>query len=128
MADLAGYLFTREHEWLKIEGGRAKVGISDYAQHKLGDVTYVELPPIGKTFKQKDVLTGIESVKAASDIYAPAGGKVTGVNKNLELSPELVNGSPYENGWIAEIELSDPSETGSLMTEAAYTEYVKGLE
>jgi glycine cleavage system H protein len=124
----AGYFFSKEHEWVKIEGASAKVGISDYAQHKLGDITFVELPSLGKAVRQFDVLTGIESVKAASDIYSPVTGKVKSVNNELDSAPELVNSSPYEKGWIAELDISDPSETKNLMDAAAYAAYVKGLE
>jgi len=123
-----GYLYTKEHEWVKIEGNKGKVGISDYAQHKLGDITYVELPEEGKEVKQAEVLTGIESVKAASDIYAPVSGKVTAVNSALDSAPEAVNKSPYEEGWIAEVEISNTGDVGSLMDAAAYREYIGGLE
>jgi glycine cleavage system H protein len=128
MADLSEYLFTKEHEWLKVDGNRAKVGISEYAQRKLGDITFVELPSVGKNFKRGDALTVIESVKAASDIYAPVSGKITAVNNTLESAPELVNKSPYEEGWIAEVELSAIAETDSLMNDLLYAEYIKGLE
>ena len=123
-----GYFYTKEHEWVKIEGNRAKVGISDYAQHKLGDITYVEAATAGKAVKQGEVLTGIESVKAASDIYAPVSGKVTASNAELEGAPELVNKDPYETGWIAEMEIANASETSSLMDAAAYSKYIAGLE
>jgi glycine cleavage system H protein len=128
MADYSGYCFTKEHEWVKADGDRAKVGISDYAQHKLGDITFVELPPVGKNVSKGGVLTLVESVKAASDIYAPVSGKVTKVNFELESAPELVNCSPYDKGWIVEMELRSPDEISSLMDYEAYAEYVKGLE
>ena len=123
-----GYFYSKEHEWVKIEGNKAKAGISDYAQHKLGDITYVDLPVAGKLVKQFEVMTGIESVKAASDIYAPMTGKVVAVNSKLENAPELVNKSPYEEGWIVELELSNPSETSNLMNAAAYKTFLSGLE
>ena len=123
-----GYLYTKEHEWAKIDGTKAKIGISDFAQHKLGDITYVELPEAGKKLKQSEVMSGIESVKAATDIYAPLSGKVTAVNNDLENAPELINQSPYENGWIAEIEISDLGETKKLMDSKAYKIYADGLE
>lgn len=125
---LDGYFYTKEHEWAKIEGNRARVGISDYAQQKLGDITYIDPTPIGKTVKQFDFLTGVESVKAASDIYAPLSGKITAFNDSLDEAPEMVNKSCYEDGWIAEIELSDPAETKNLMNAAQYREYAGGLE
>lgn len=123
-----GYFYTKEHEWAKIDGKKARLGISDYAQQKLGDVTYVELPAIGKKLKQFEIMSGIESVKAATDIYAPLSGKVTAVNSKLENAPELINQSCYEEGWIAEIEISDPGEAKNLMDPAAYTKYAGGLE
>lgn len=123
-----GYFYSKEHEWVKLDGNKAKVGISDYAQHKLGDITYVDLPSIGKAVKQFEVLTGIESVKAASDIYAPLSGKVVAVNKALENSPELVNKSALDDGWIVELEISNPSETSALMDASKYKAYLSGLE
>jgi glycine cleavage system H protein len=125
---LDGYFYTKEHEWAKIEGNRAKVGISDYAQQKLGDITYVDPPQIGNTVKQFEFLTGIESVKAASDIYTPISGKITAFNDSLDQSPEVINESCYTDGWIVEIELSDPGETKNLMNGAQYREYAGGLE
>jgi glycine cleavage system H protein len=123
-----GYFYTKEHEWVKIEGNRAKVGISDYAQHKLGDITYVEPAATGKTVKQFEVLTGVESVKAASDIYSPLSGKVVAANAALEGAPELVNKEPYDGGWMAELEITNPAETSALMDSEAYTKYIAGLE
>jgi glycine cleavage system H protein len=125
---LDGYFFTKEHEWAKIEGKKARIGISDYAQQKLGDITYVDAPQIGKAVTQFDFLTGIESVKAASDIYAPLSGNITAFNDSLDEAPELVNQSCYTDGWIVEIELSDPGETKNLMNAAQYREYAGGLE
>jgi glycine cleavage system H protein len=123
-----GYFYSKEHEWVSINGNKAKVGISDYAQHKLGDITYVDLPCAGKSAKQFEVLTGIESVKAASDIYAPMSGKVTAVNKGLENAPELVNKSPFEEGWMVELEITNPAETANLMDAEKYKTYLSGLE
>lgn len=123
-----GLFYTKEHEWIKIEGTSATVGISDYAQHKLGDITYVEPASAGKQVKAGDVLTGIESVKAASDIYAPLEGKIAQANAALEAAPELVNKSPYEDGWIAKLQLTGAASTAGLMNAAAYGEYIKGLE
>ena len=123
-----GYFYTKEHEWVKIEGSKAKIGISDYAQHKLGDITFIDPPAKGKTVKQFDVISGIASVKAASDIFSPLSGKVEAFNSALENAPELVNKSPYEQGWIAEISIKDASETKNLMDAKAYTAFVAGLE
>lgn len=121
-------LYTKEHEWVLIEGNKGKMGITDYAQSQLGDITYVELPHEGKEVKQFEVLASIDSVKAASDIYAPMSGKVIEVNNNLESSPEAVNKSPYGDGWIAVIEIKDEAEKNNLMDSKKYTEYVKKLE
>jgi len=120
--------FTKEHEWVKIDGSTATVGISEHAAHELGDITFVELPQIGKSVKQFDTLAGIESVKAASDIYAPVSGKVSAVNGKLEDAPELVNESAEDAGWICQMEGFDAAELGALMDAAAYAEYLKGLE
>jgi glycine cleavage system H protein len=123
-----GYFFTKEHEWVKVDGSKAKIGISDYAQQKLGDITYVEPVDSGVELKQGDVLTGIESVKAASDIYSPLSGKITAFNNALEDAPELVNQSPYGDGWIVEIEIASEDETGSLMDAASYKKYAEAPE
>jgi glycine cleavage system H protein len=123
-----GYYYTKEHEWAFIEGNKAKVGISDYAQHKLGDITYVDQVQPGKTVKQFEILTGIESVKAASDVYAPVSGTVVAFNAALNDSPELINTSPYDRGYIAEIEIKDGSETKNLMNADEYKKYLEGLE
>jgi len=119
--------FSKEHEWVKISGTTATVGISDHAAHELGDITFVELPQIGKTVKQFATLAAIESVKAASDIYAPVSGKVITVNETLESTPEVVNESAEESGWICVMEISDPSETANLMNRTQYEEYLKSL-
>jgi glycine cleavage system H protein len=121
------YFFTKEHEWVKISGTTATVGISDHAAHELGDVTFVELPQVGKTVKQFATLAAIESVKAASDIYAPVSGKVIAVNETLENTPELVNESPEESGWICVLEVADLGELANLMNKSAYEEYLKSL-
>ncbi|GFO68829.1 glycine cleavage system H protein [Geomonas limicola] len=120
--------FSKEHEWVKIDGSQATVGISAHAAHELGDITFVELPQVGKTLKQFDTLAGIESVKAASDIYAPVSGKVVAVNDKLEDAPELVNESAEEEGWICRLEVANAADVSALMDAAAYAEYLKGLE
>lgn len=119
--------FSKEHEWVKIKDGVASVGISDHAAHELGDITFVELPQVGKTVKQFQVLAGIESVKAASDIYAPLSGKVIKVNEALEGTPEIVNEAAEEAGWIAWLEPADLSEVKNLMSKEEYENYLKGL-
>jgi glycine cleavage system H protein len=123
-----GYFYTKEHEWVKIEGNTAKIGITDYAQHKLGDITFVEPPENGKEISAGSAVTGVESVKAASDIYSPLSGKVSGFNDALENEPGLINSSPYENGWILEIKIRDESEKEKLLTAEAYREFAAGLE
>ncbi len=120
--------YTRDHEWVKIEGNQATIGISDYAQYALGDITFVELPDVAKDIKQQETLSTIESVKAASDIYAPLSGKVIKINEALNVTPELINTSTYNEGWIAVIELDEPSEKENLMDAASYEGYLKTLE
>jgi glycine cleavage system H protein len=119
--------YTKEHEWVRIVGDAATVGITAYAAEHLGDVTFVELPAVGKTVKQFDVLCAIESVKAASDIYAPVSGTVLAVNEELADRPELVNESAEEAAWMATLKPSDLSETAKLMSREQYDEYRKGL-
>jgi len=119
--------FTKEHEWVKVNGTSAVCGISDHAAHELGDVTFVELPAVGKQVKQSEVMAAIESVKAASDIYAPVSGKVVKVNSELEDAPEKVNESAEEAAWMVELELSDAAELASLMTKEQYEAYLKTL-
>jgi len=119
--------FSKEHEWVKVEGGTGKVGISDHAAHELGDITFVELPKVGSTVKQFGLLGSIESVKAASDIYAPVSGKVVAVNTALDTTPELVNESAEEGAWMAEIEIADAAELQKLMTKSQYDAYLKTL-
>ncbi|MFH0839549.1 MAG: glycine cleavage system protein GcvH [Candidatus Omnitrophota bacterium] len=120
-------LYTKEHEWVRIEGSKATVGISDYAQSHLGDVTYVELPAKGKEVKQFEALASIDSVKAASDIYAPLSGSVSEVNKGLEAAPEAVNKDPYGAGWIAKIDIKDAGEKKNLMDSKIYKQYLGTL-
>ncbi len=119
--------YSKEHEWVKPEQGTARMGITDYAQHELGDVVYVELPAVGRQIKAQESFITVESVKAASDVYAPVSGKVLQVNKDLEAHPELVNQSPHEKGWMAVIEMSNKSELDSLMTAAEYEAYIGDL-
>jgi len=119
--------YTKEHEWVRIDGGVATVGITAYAAQHLGDVTFVELPAVGKTVKQFEVLCAIESVKAASDIYAPVSGTVLSVNEELNSRPELVNESPEDGAWMATLKPADLAETSNLMDRAQYDEYQKGL-
>lgn len=121
MSDLR---YSREHEWVRLEGDIATVGISDYAQEQLGDVVFVELPEIGTEVAQGDEAAVVESVKAASEIYAPVSGEVTEINDVLENSPETVNESPTIDGWFIRIRVTDPSELEDLMDQASYDTYV----
>jgi glycine cleavage system H protein len=123
-----GLLFTKEHEWIKLEGTTGLIGISDYAQHALGDVTFVELPKAGADVKQFQIMATIESVKAASDIYAPLSGKLIETNTKLENEPALVNQSCYAQGWIAKIKISNPDEKKNLMDSADYKKFAEGLK
>jgi glycine cleavage system H protein len=112
--------YTTDHAWVKIEGDRVKVGITDYAQKELGDVVFVDLPDVGEIFSAQDVMASIESVKAVSEINTPVSGEIMEVNDDLEHSPELVNQDPYKKGWIAIIEYSDKAELKGLMSASEY--------
>lgn len=119
--------FTDEHEWIDVEDDTATVGITDYAQEQLGDIVFVELPAIGTMLDKGGDAAVVESVKAASDVYAPITGEVTEGNAGLEDDPALVNSSPEEDGWFFRMSVSDKSELEGLMDEAAYKEFVAGL-
>ncbi|HNQ70897.1 MULTISPECIES: glycine cleavage system protein GcvH [Mesotoga] len=115
--------YAATHEWVSVEGKTATVGISDHAQDHLGDIVYVDLPEVGKSYKKGDVFCTIESVKAASDIYAPVSGKVVEVNEELDSSPEKINDDAEGEGWIAKMEISNESELDSLMDLEAYKKH-----
>lgn len=119
---LEGLFYNKEHEWVKIEGDIATVGISDHAQHLLTDVVFVELPAVGKVVEQFKPACVVESVKSVSDVYAPVAGTVSEVNKALEGAPELVNKDPYGEGWIYKLSGVDASQTAGLMDAAGYKE------
>jgi glycine cleavage system H protein len=112
--------YTREHEWVRVDGSTAWVGISDYAQDALGDVVYVSLPEVGATVAAMGPCCEVESTKSVSDVYAPLSGRVTEVNSELSDAPQLVNEDPYGKGWIFALEMSDPSEVDGLLDAAAY--------
>jgi glycine cleavage system H protein len=112
--------YTKEHEWVRVEDGVGTVGITDYAQDQLGDVVYVELPAPGTAVKQFEKLGEIESVKAVSDCYSPVGGEVVDVNEEVNDHPEVVNQSPYEQGWLVRVRLTDPAELDALLTAEQY--------
>ena len=119
--------FTKDHEWLAIDGDTATVGITDYAQGQLGDITFVELPAEGATLGKGDSVAVVDSVKAASDVYSPVGGSVSGINAALADQPELVNSAAEGDGWLWRMTLSDASELEALMDEAAYRAFVDTL-
>jgi glycine cleavage system H protein len=113
-------LFTADHEWLRIEGDVASIGITDYAQSQLGDVVFVELPKVGRTLEKKEAAAVVESVKAAADVYAPISGEVLEVNEALSSEPALLNSDAAGKGWLFKMRIADKSELGMLMDEAAY--------
>lgn len=119
--------FTKDHEWIAVEGSEATVGITDYAQSQLGDITFVELPGEGSEVGKGDSASVVDSVKAASDVYAPVSGKVTVANAALEDQPELVNTDPEGEGWLWKMTLSDPAELDGLMDDVAYQAFVAEL-
>jgi glycine cleavage system H protein len=119
--------YAEDHEWARAEGDRVRAGISDYAQDQLSDVVFVELPEVGDTFQKGEEFGTVESVKAVVELYMPVGGEILAVNKTLEDAPELVNQSPYQEGWFVEIKPTDPSEMDTLMTKQAYLEMLEGL-
>jgi len=119
--------FTEDHEWVDVEGDIGTVGITDYAQGQLGDIVFVELPEEGKTLDKGDDAAVVESVKAASDVYAPVSGEVIEVNGALEEEPALVNSDAEEDGWFFKLRITDAEELKSLMNEAAYAKFIKDL-
>ena len=119
--------FSEDHEWIDVDGDTGTVGITDYAQGQLGDITFVELPDAGTAVKKGDAPCVVDSVKAASDVYAPVSGTVTESNAALVGEPELVNTDPESGGWLFRLTLSDPAELAGLMDQAAYDAYVAGL-
>jgi glycine cleavage system H protein len=121
------FLYTKEHEWVSIEDNIATMGISDYAQEALGDVTYVELPEEEAEVEQFEQFVSVESVKAASDIYSPMGGRVIEVNRKLEDNPALINKDCYGKGWIAKIDVRDMDESTNLMSAEEYRNYLESL-
>ena len=120
-----GLKYSKEHEWLNVEESAAVIGITHFAQDSLGDVVFVELPQVGDEVRQFEKMGEIESVKAVSDLYSPVSGKVVEVNDGLNDSPELVNDSPYEDGWMLRVELADESEVGALMSASEYDSFLE---
>jgi glycine cleavage system H protein len=117
--------YQDSHEWIRIEGDEAVIGISDYAQSELNDVVYVELPEVGDSLDQGEEFGSVESVKASSELYMPMSGEVIAINEQLEEEPELVNGEPYEKGWMVRIRLADPEEASELLDADGYRSFVE---
>ena len=128
METIDHYFYTKEHEWVNIEENVGTVGITDYAQSALGDITFVQLPEVGAEVEQFEEFVSIESVKAASDIFSPMPGKIIEVNAKLESNPGLINKDCFEKGWIAKIEISDMDASSNLMTAQEYRQYLESLE
>lgn len=120
MAQPDGLLYSKEHEWVKIDGDVATIGITDYAQNSLGDIVYVELPKVGKSIEQFGNVGVVESVKAVSDLFTPIGGEVVEINGALDNDPAAVNREPYDGGWLFKVKLKDKGETSNLLDAAAY--------
>ncbi len=123
-----GLYYTKDHLWVKVDNGNAVVGVTDYGQHELGDVVYVELPKKGDFIDAGDTLATVESVKAAVDLPSPVTGEILDVNTDLKDDPALINTDPYGDGWIAEIKMSDPTEVEDLMTATDYKAYLEEIE
>jgi glycine cleavage system H protein len=116
--------YTKDHEWIKIEGNIATIGITDFAQGELGDIVYVDVSSVGQTIKQHDVFGTVEAVKTVSDLFMPVSGKVMEFNKALDAAPEKVNADPYGDGWMVKVELSNSAEVDGLLSTAQYKELI----
>ncbi len=121
------YRYSKDHEWVKVEGDTATIGITEFAQKQLGDVVYVELPAVGKTLDVHQTIGVIESVKAVSDVYSPLAGEVLAVNEDLNNSPETLNQDPHGKGWIVRLRLKNKGDLEALMTDVDYERYLEGL-
>lgn len=120
----ANLLYTRDHEWLLINGDEATIGVTDFAQTELGDIVYVEIETLGKDLKEHEAFGTVEAVKTVSDLFMPMAGKVIAINETLKTRPEVVNSDPYGEGWMVKIKLSDPTATGDLLKEPDYRAHV----
>jgi glycine cleavage system H protein len=120
------YRYTKEHEWIKVDGANGTIGITDYAQHELGDVVFVEMPKVGAQLKARQSFGTIESVKAVSEIFSPVASEVIETNSALADAPELINKDPHGAAWLIKVRLADPKETAALMDAAAYESYIAG--
>jgi glycine cleavage system H protein len=116
--------YTKDHEWARIEGQFALIGITDYAQNKLGSIVFVELPSAGKSCKKGEILVTMDSVKAVAEVFAPVSGQVEAVNESLQANPEVINQECYGQGWMVKLKIFDPAELGSLLTPEAYEAFV----
>ena len=112
--------YTKDHEWIRVEGNQAYVGITEFAQHELGDIVYVDINTLGKEVNSEDVFGTVEAVKTVSDLFMPLSGKILEINKKLDANPELVNSEPYGDGWMVKIEISDASQVAGLLSSADY--------
>lgn len=124
MSNPEQYRYTKEHEWVSVEGATGTIGITDHAQHELGDIVFVDLPKVGTALSKGQTLGSVESVKAVSDIYAPVSGEVIEANEKLSGNPELLNSDPFAEGWLVKVKLSSPEETKDLLTAADYQTYI----
>ena len=122
-----GLFYSKEHEWVLVEDDVAIVGITDYAQESLGDIVFIELPDIGREVSKDESVAVVESVKAASDVYSPVSGEIIEVNPELDSSPEIVNSSPYDEGWFFKVKLSNPDELTMLMNADDYENYIQNI-
>jgi len=120
----AGLRYTKDHEWIKIEGDQATIGITDFAQGELGDIVYVDISSVGQSIKQHDVFGTVEAVKTVSDLFMPISGTVTEFNKGLESGPEKVNSDPYGDGWMVKVKVSNPAEVDGLLSADQYKELI----
>ena len=118
------YRYSKDHEWVRVDGNRARIGITDHAQGELGDIVFVELPRVGADVGRGDTLGAVESVKAVGDVLAPLSGKVVEVNEALETAPETINSSPHEDGWLLVLELEDASQVDALLDSAGYERFL----
>jgi glycine cleavage system H protein len=112
--------YTKDHEWVRVEGDIAVIGITDFAQHELGDIVYVEIETIGETLDQEEVFGSVEAVKTVSDLFMPISGEILELNEDLDANPELVNTDPYNAGWMVKVKMTNPSELDSLLDSSAY--------
>ena len=125
---MSEFKFTKSHEWISIEGDTATTGITDYAQSQLGDIVFIELPKVGERIKQSSQIGTIESTKAASELYASISGEVVQVNSDLVKSPQWINESPFDKGWIAKVKIENQAELDNLMDENVYKEFVEEIK